>query len=322
VRQHINVDQVYDLYAMRIITRSVQDCYAVLGIIHNVWRPVPGRIKDFIAMPRPNFYQSLHTSVITEDGTPFEVQIRTDEMHRMAEEGIAAHWKYKDGLVSAQDEQRLAWLRQVVAWERHVSDSHALLSTLKIDLYPEEVYTFTPKGKVVVLPRESTPIDFAYTIHTEVGHTCVGAKVNGRMVPLRHKLHSGDIVEIITQPTHKPSRDWLAVVRSSRARNKIKHWLNIHQRERAIEIGKKLIEKEARKYRIALKELKDEELQRIASDYGLGRPDDLMAGIGYGKYSARQVLAKLAPAGSEPVPDAEETREKDAGITSVVRRVF
>jgi guanosine-3',5'-bis(diphosphate) 3'-pyrophosphohydrolase len=322
VRQHINVDQVYDLYAMRVITRSVQDCYAVLGIIHNVWRPVPGRIKDFIAMPRPNFYQSLHTSVITEDGTPFEVQIRTDEMHKMAEEGIAAHWKYKDGAVSAQDEQRLAWLRQVVEWQRDVSDPNEFLSTLKVDLYPEEVYTFTPKGKVVVLPRDSTPIDFAYTVHTEVGHTCVGAKVNGRMVPLRHKLHSGDIVEILTQPGHKPSRDWLAVVKSSRARNKIKHWLNIHQRERAIEIGKKLIEKEARKYRIALKELKDEELQRIASDYGLGRPDDLMAGIGYGKYSARQVLAKLAPAGTEPVPDAEEPKEKDAGFTSVVRRVF
>jgi GTP diphosphokinase / guanosine-3',5'-bis(diphosphate) 3'-diphosphatase len=322
VRQHINVDQVYDLYAMRVITRSVQDCYAVLGIIHNVWRPVPGRIKDFIAMPRPNFYQSLHTSVITEDGTPFEVQIRTEEMHKMAEEGIAAHWKYKDGAVSAQDEQRLAWLRQVVEWQRDVSDPNEFLSTLKVDLYPEEVYTFTPKGKVVVLPRDSTPIDFAYTVHTEVGHSCVGAKVNGRMVPLRHKLHSGDIVEILTQPGHKPSRDWLAVVKSSRARNKIKHWLNIHQRERAIEIGRKLIEKEARKYRIALKELKEEELQRIASDYGLGRTDDLMAGIGYGKYSARQVLAKLAPAGSHPVPDAEEPAEKETGFTSVVRRVF
>ncbi len=298
VRQKISVDQVYDLYAMRVITQSLQDCYAVLGIVHNVWRPVPGRIKDFIAMPRPNFYQSLHTSVITEEGTPFEVQIRTEEMHRMAEEGIAAHWKYKDGPVSAQDEQRLAWLRQVVEWQRDVSDPTEFLSTLKIDLYPEEVYTFTPKGKVVVLPRESTPIDFAYTIHTEVGHSCVGAKVNGRMVPLRHKLHSGDIVEIITQPGHKPSRDWLAAVKSSRARNKIKHWLNIHQRERAVEIGRKLIEKEARKYRVALKEIKDEELRKIASDYGLGQIDDLMAGIGYGKFSARQVLARLAPSSS------------------------
>ena len=319
-RQHITVEQVYDLYAMRVITQSIQDCYAVLGIIHNLWRPVPGRIKDFIAMPRPNLYQSLHTSVISEEGTPFEVQIRTEEMHKMAEEGIAAHWKYKDGPVSAQDEQRLAWLRQVVEWQRDVSDPSEFLSTLKIDLYPEEVYTFTPKGKVVVLPRDSSPIDFAYSVHTEVGHSCVGAKVNGRMVPLRFKLHSGDIVEILTQAGHKPSRDWLAIAKSSRARNKIKHWLNVHQRERAIEIGRKLIEKEARKYRISLKDIKDEELQKIASDYGAGRPDDLMAGIGYGKYSARQILGRMAPAAGTPIADEEQ--EKPSGLASVVRRVF
>jgi GTP diphosphokinase / guanosine-3',5'-bis(diphosphate) 3'-diphosphatase len=319
-RQHITVEQVYDLCAMRVITQSVQDCYAVLGIIHNLWRPVPGRIKDFIAMPRPNLYQSLHTSVIAEEGTPFEVQIRTEEMHKMAEEGIAAHWKYKDGPVSAQDEQRLAWLRQVVEWQRDVSDPSEFLSTLKIDLYPEEVYTFTPKGKVVVLPRDSSPIDFAYSVHTEVGHSCVGAKVNGRMVPLRFKLHSGDIVEILTQAGHKPSRDWLAIAKSSRARNKIKHWLNVHQRERAIEIGRKLIEKEARKYRVSLKDIKDEEWQKIASDYGAGRPDDLMAGIGYGKYSARQILGRMAPAAGAPLADEEQ--EKPSGLASVVRRVF
>ena len=325
-RQRISVDQVYDLFAMRVITRSLQDCYAVLGIIHNRWRPVPGRIKDFIAMPRPNFYQSLHTSVITEDGTPFEIQIRTEEMHKMAEEGIAAHWKYKDGPVSAQDEQRLAWLRQVVEWQRDVSDPNEFLSALKVDLYPEEVYTFTPKGKVVVLPREATPIDFAYTIHTEVGHTCVGAKVNGRMVPLRHKLHSGDIVEIITQAGHKPSRDWLGLVKSSRSRNKIKHWLNVHQRERAIEIGRKLIEKEARKYRIALKDMKDDDLLKVAGGYGLGKVDDLMSGIGYGKYSARQVLARLLPAGATPSMagdiESEGLSNKPGAIAGVVRRVF
>src|SRR3984957_9485790 len=325
-RQRISVDQVYDLFAMRVITRSLQDCYAVLGIIHNIWRPVPGRIKDFIAMPRPNFYQSLHTSVITEDGTPFEIQIRTEEMHKMAEEGIAAHWKYKDGPVSAQDEQRLAWLRQVVEWQRDVSDPNEFLSTLKVDLYPEEVYTFTPKGKVVVLPRDATPVDFAYSVHTEVGHTCVGAKVNGRMVPLRHKLKSGDIVEILTQPGHKPSRDWLGLVKSSRSRNKIKHWLNVHQRERAIEIGRKVIEKEARKYRIALKEIKDDELLKVASGYGLGKVDDLMSGIGYGKYSARQVLARLLPSGATPSMagdiEAEGLSNKPGAIASVVRRVF
>src|SRR6202049_2132461 len=323
-RQHITVEQVYDLYAMRVITQSIQDCYAVLGIIHNLWRPVPGRIKDFIAMPRPNLYQSLHTSVISEEGTPFEVQIRTEEMHKMAEEGIAAHWKYKDGPVSAQDEQRLAWLRQVVEWQRDVSDPSEFLSTLKVDLYPEEVYTFTPKGKVVVLPRDATPVDFAYSVPTEVGHTCVGAKVNGRMVPLRHKLHSGDIVEILTQAGHKPSRDWLGLVKSSRSRNKIKHWLNVHQRERSIEIGRKVIEKEARKYRIALKEIKDEELLKVANGYGLGKVDDLMSGIGYGKYSARQVLARLLPAGATPSMagdiEAEGLSNKAGAIASGVRR--
>src|SRR3974390_633369 len=325
-KQRISVDQVYDLCAMRVITRSLQDCYAVFGIVHNVWRPVPGRIKDFIAMPRPNFYQSLHTAVITEDGTPFEIQIRTEEMHKMAEEGIAAHWKYKDGPVSAQDEQRLAWLRQVVEWQRDVSDPNEFLSTLKVDLYPDEVYTFTPKGKVVVLPRDATPIDFAYSMHTEGWHTCIGGKVNGRMVPLSYKLHTGDIVEILTQPGHKPSRDWLGLVKSSRSRNKIKHWLNVHQRERAIEIGRKLIEKEARKYRIALKEIKDEDLVKVASAYGLGRADDLMAGIGYGKYSARQVLAKLLPSGATPsiagAIEAEGLTSQPGGIASVVRRVF
>jgi GTP pyrophosphokinase len=316
IKQKIAADQIYDLLALRVITYSVTDCYAVLGIIHNAWRPVPGRIKDFIAMPRPNLYQSLHTTVIAEDGHPFEVQIRTEEMHKLAEEGIAAHWKYKDGPISARDEQRLAWLRQVVEWQREMADPGEFLSTLKIDLYPEEVYTFTPKGKVVILPREATPIDFAYTVHTEVGHTCVGAKVNGRIVPLRSKLRSGDIVEIMTQAGHKPSRDWLSIVKSSRARQKIKHWLNIHQRERAIEIGRKLIEKEARKYRIALKDIKDPELLKVALEYGLGKVDDLMAGIGYGKYSSRSVLAKVLP-GSNLQPG-----EEHQGVASAVKRAF
>ena len=318
-RQHIAVDQVYDLLAIRIVAGSVKDCYAVLGSIHNLWRPVPGRIKDFIAMPRPNLYQSLHTTVISENGTPFEVQIRTEEMHKIAEEGIAAHWKYKDGApVSAKDEQRLAWLRQVVDWQREVADPGEFLSTFKVELYPEEVYTFTPKGQVVILPRDATVVDFAYAVHTEVGNTCTGGKVNGRMVPLRTKLNNGDIVEIVTKEGHKPSRDWLGFVRSSRARNKIKHWLNIHQRERAIEIGRKLIEKEARKYRIALKEIKEEDFQKVAGEHGLGRPDDLIAGIGYGKFSARQVLGRLVP---ESMGVAPEERPA-GGFGSVIRRVF
>ncbi len=323
-RQHISVDQIYDMLALRVITQSVNDCYAVLGIIHNQWRPVPGRIKDFIAMPRPNLYKSLHTTVIADNGHAFEVQIRTEEMHKMAEEGIAAHWKYKDGPVSARDEQRLAWLRQVVEWQRDVENAEEFYSTLKIDLFPEEVYTFTPKGKIVILPREATPIDFAYNIHTEVGHSCVGAKVNGRIVPLRYKLRSGDIVEILTQTGHNPNRDWLAFVKSARARQKIKHWLNIHQRERAIEIGRKLIEKEARKYRVSMKEINDEKLTRVASEHGLGRPDDLLAAIGYGKFSARVILARLVPAQQTSNASNELSEpEDDTGVlTSVVRRVF
>src|SRR5215467_7263721 len=312
LRQRITVDQVYDLLAVRIITKSVKDCYTVLGSIHQMWRPVPGRIKDFIAMPRPNLYQSLHTTVITEEGHQFEVQIRTEEMHKMAEEGIAAHWKYKYGSpVTAKDEKRLAWLRQVVEWQQDVKDPSEFLSTLKVDLYPEEVYTFTPKGKVVILPRDATAVDFAYAIHTEVGHTCVGSRVNGRIVPLRYRLRNGDVVEIMTQPGHNPSRDWLSFAKSSRARNKIRHWLNIHQRERAIEIGKKLLEKQARKYRLALKNFDEEETDKIAKEYGLGNAQDLMAGIGYGKYSARQVLAKLSPGLTEAAP---EEAPKDTGM--------
>ncbi|HEV2112597.1 MAG TPA: bifunctional (p)ppGpp synthetase/guanosine-3',5'-bis(diphosphate) 3'-pyrophosphohydrolase, partial [Terriglobales bacterium] len=324
-RQRISVDQVYDFLAIRIITHSVKDCYATLGTIHNLWRPVAGRIKDFIAMPRPNLYQSLHTTVIAENGTPFEVQIRTEEMHHMCEDGIAAHWKYKDGVpVTAKDEERLAWLRQVVEWQKEVKDPAEFLTGLKIDLYPEEVYTFTPKGKVVVLPRDATPVDFAYAIHTEVGERCVGAKVNARMVPLRTKLNSGDIVEIVTNPGHHPSRDWLTFVRSTRARHKIKHWLNLHQRERAIEIGRKLIEREAKKYRLSLKSVNEKEMAKAASEYGVARPDDLMAGIGYGKFSARSVLAKLVPATTEPeaTAAADKADGKDSGISSVVRRVF
>src|SRR4051812_24976629 len=317
-RQRIAVDQVYDLLAARIITKSVKDCYGALGAIHNLWRPVPGRIKDFIAMPRPNLYQSLHTTVIAENGTPFEVQIRTEEMHAMAEEGIAAHWKYKDGPVTAKDEQRLAWLRQVVEWQREVTDPNEFLSTLKVDLYPEEVYTFTPKGKIVILPRSATPVDFAYSVHTEVGHHCVGAKVNGRMVPLRTKLNSGDIVEILTQPHHNPSRDWLSFVKAARARQKIKHWLNIHQRERAIEIGRKLMEREAKKYRINLKGIAEKEYERVSSDYGVARTDDLMAGIGFGRFSARQVLGKLAPVNEQQPPAPPAPEPQTGGIGSVV----
>jgi guanosine-3',5'-bis(diphosphate) 3'-pyrophosphohydrolase len=326
-RQRITVDQVYDLLAVRIITRSVKDCYSALGAIHSLWRPVPGRIKDFIAMPRPNLYQSLHTTVMTEGGMQFEVQIRTEEMHKLAEEGIAAHWKYKDGApVTAKDEQRLAWLRQLVEWQREVSDPNEFISTLKIDLYPEEVYTFTPKGKVVILPRDATPVDFAYSVHTEVGNTCTGARVNGRLVPLRYKLHNGDIVEIITQTGHAPSRDWLTFVKSSRARNKIKHWIQVHLRERAIEIGRKVIEREAKKYRVSLKEISDEQYAKSASEYGVSSGQDLLAAVGYGRIGARGVLIKLSPAAAQEIAPRTDN-ELDAassahGLPSVIRQIF
>ena len=296
-KTQIAVDQVYDLLAIRIITETQTECYAVLGLIHSLWRPVPGRVKDFIAIPRANLYQSLHTTVMGDTGHQFEVQIRTEEMHRIAEEGIAAHWKYKAGesVISARDEQRLAWVRQLVEWQREMTDPNEFLSSLKMDLYPEEVYTFTPKGKVVIVPADGTPVDFAYTVHTEVGHMCVGAKINGRMVPLKTKLRNGDIVEIVTQNGHAPSRDWLGFVKSPRARNKIKHWLNENQRQRAIEVGRKLLEREARKFKVPMAQLGDADLARVAGDYGLATATDIVAAIGFGKHSARQILNKLAP---------------------------
>ena len=304
-RQKIAIDQVYDLMALRIVTDSVKNCYAALGVIHNQWRPIPGRIKDFIAIPRPNLYQSLHTSVVGPHGQHFEVQIRTDEMHRIAEEGIAAHWKYKEGRKGpGDDDQRIAWLRHLVEWQREMKDPGEFMSTLKVDLYPEEVYAFTPKGKVIVLPRDGTAIDFAYAIHSDVGNTCVGAKVNGRIVPLRSSLRNGDIVEIMTQPGHQPSKDWLSLVKTSRARNKIKHVIGAQEREKAIEIGQKYLEKEARRFGVHLGKIPKAELERVASEYGYSKIEDLHAALGYGKFSARQVLQNAAPAQfHDPQPD-------------------
>jgi GTP pyrophosphokinase len=302
-RQRIPMDQVYDLMALRIITDSVKNCYAALGVIHNEWHPIPGRIKDFIAIPRPNLYQSLHTSVMGPNGVAFEVQIRTEEMHRIAEEGIAAHWKYKEGKKGlTPDDQRIAWLRQLVEWQRELRDPGEFMSTLKVDLYPEEVYAFTPLGRVVVLPRGATPIDFAYAIHTDVGHTCVGSKVNGRIVPLKTALKNGDVVEILTQAGHVPSKDWLSFVKTSRARNKIKHVINATERERAIDIGQKYLDKEARRLGVAMSRIQRVELERVASTYGFSKIEDLHAALGYGRYSARQVLHNLAP---DQVPERE-----------------
>ena len=326
-RAKVTFDQVYDFLALRVITQDVSSCYAVFGLIHALWRPVPGRIKDFIAIPRANRYQSLHTTVIGDSGHQFEVQIRTEEMHRIAEEGIAAHWKYKAGgsVITARDEERLNWIRQLVEWQKEMTDPNEFLSSLKMDLYPDEVYTFTPKGKVVVVPADGTPVDFAYTIHTEVGHTCVGAKVNSRMVPLRTKLRNGDIVEIITQKDHKPSRDWLTFVKSPRARNKIKHWLNEDQRRRAVEIGRKLLEREARKFKVPMNQIDDQDLGRIANEYGVATAADLLATLGQGKHSAHQILNKLAPgydsAAAEETPETKPIPGSEEAMSDAVRKL-
>ena len=295
-RQKVTLEQVYDLLALRVITDTKSNCYAALGVIHAQWRPIPGRIKDFVAMPRPNLYQSLHTSVITDGGQRFEVQIRTEEMHRTAEEGICAHWKYKEGQSGADaDDRRMTWLRQLVEWQREVSDPSDFLSTLKIDLYPEDVYVFTPKGKLITLPSGATPVDFAYAIHTEVGHRCTTAKLEGRIVPLKHKLQNGDIVEIGMQPNAHPSRDWLLFVKTSRARNKIKQWLNAQRRRKAEEIGVKLLEKEARRVKVSLKAAPAAGIKEVCREYGCSSLADLHVMLGYGRHSARQVVAKLFP---------------------------
>src|SRR5882757_7817484 len=313
-RQQRGLEQIYDLLAVRVITDCERNCYAALGVVHHIWRPVPGRFKDYIAMPRPNLYQSLHTTVI-HSGQPFEVQIRTQEMHRIAEEGVAAHWKYKSGKpASEDDDQRIAWMRQLIEWSQELQEPGEFLSTLKVDLAPVEVYAFTPKGRVLELPRGATPVDFAYSVHTEVGHQCVGAKVNGQMVSLRHEIVSGDVVEILTQKGHKPSRDWLSFVKSSHAKSKIRHFINTQEREEATEMGKRLLENESRNFPRGLKKIPNEDLQKLSSEYGLSRVEDLFAAVGFGKYSARQVLSRYfgepTREPDKPVEDAKPTLVK------------
>jgi GTP pyrophosphokinase len=288
-------DEIYDLTAVRVITSSVRDCYGALGMIHSLWKPVPGRFKDFIAMPKVNMYQSLHTTVIGPKGDPVEIQIRTMEMHRIAEEGIAAHWLYKEKK-SERDkfDQAFVWLRQVLEWQQEMKDPREFMESVRVDLFPDEVYVFTPKGDVKPLPEGSTPIDFAFAIHTEVGTHCVGAKVNGKLVPLRYTLRQGDIVEILTSPTQHPSRDWLKIVKSSRARTKINQWLKVEERSRSLAIGRDLFEREAKKYRLSPSSLlAGDELKRAAADFGFPAIDDLLASVGYGKTSVHQVIGKL-----------------------------
>jgi len=316
--QKIGVDQVYDYIAFRIIADSVKDCYGAMGIVHSIWRPVPGRIKDYIAIPKANMYQSLHTSVMTDRGQPFEVQIRTEEMHRIAEEGIAAHWHYKeqDGATSGRDVEKMAWLRQLMEWQNEMEDAGDFLELVKVDLFPDEVYAFTPKGRVMPFRNGATPIDFAYAVHTEVGHHTSGAKVNGKIVPLDYTLQNGDIVEIMTHPNRHPSRDWLSTAHTSRARSKIRAWLNANERKSSVALGKELTDKEFRKYKVSMKSFKgDEKLDAALKKLGVSSLDDFYAAVGYGKFSPKSLVATL-------LPEDDLEVKPESVVTRVVRRAL
>ena len=320
-RREVDAAELYDILAFRIVTPETHDCYAALGLVHQLWRPVPGRIKDYIAMPKPNFYQSLHTTVMGEAAQPFEIQIRTREMDLISERGIAAHWKYKEGKFGPHaDDARFQWLRSLVDWQSDVSDPRQFLSSLKVDLYPDEVYTFTPKGEVFAFPRGATPVDFAFRVHTDVGHRCVGARVNGRLVPLRTTLSSGDIVEILTAPNQTPSRDWLSFVATSRARHKIRHYIQAQEKDQAVELGRRLLERELKKYRKSVKKLESE--GKLAADlatWGFSRLEDLYAALGYGKLAPRNVLERLIPADQLDRPD---TPRPETAVSRVVRKIL
>src|SRR5438270_12792940 len=291
-----SVSQLHDIVAFRLILKTVPACYEALGLIHSLWKPVPGRFKDYVAIPKPNMYQSLHTTVIGPSGERIEIQMRTEEMHRIAEEGIAAHWAYKEGNKGGKDEQKFAWLRQLMEWQHDLKDPREFLETVKVDLFTDEVFVFTPKGDVRSLPQGSCPIDFAYAIHSEVGAHCAGAKVNGKMVPLRYKLKNGDSVEILTNANVRPNKDWLGFVKTSRAQAKIRQFIKMQQRERSLEIGRDLLEREFRRFDLTFgKSVKTREFLKIANDYGHARADDLVSAVGYGKLSPTNVLQRLLP---------------------------
>jgi GTP pyrophosphokinase len=319
-------DEIYDLTAVRVVTTSVRDCYGALGVIHSLWKPVPGRFKDFIAMPKVNMYQSLHTTVIGPKGDPVEIQIRTQEMHRVAEEGIAAHWLYKERKTGRDKfDDAFTWLRQLMESQNEMKDPKEFLDTVRLDLFPDEVYVFTPRGDVKPLPEGASPIDFAYGVHTDVGHHCVGAKVNGKLVPLRYTLQQGDIVEIVTSPAQHPSRDWLKMVKSSRARSKINQWLKVEERARSLALGRELFDREAKRHRLSPGTLLgSDEMKKVLSDSGFSSADELLASVGYGKTSVQQVLGKLAPAvvheAERPaVPDGRPARSSRKSNGSAVR---
>lgn len=291
----LSLDQIFDLIAFRVIVDTVKDCYTVLGLVHSLWKPIPGKFKDYISMPKANMYQSLHTTVVGPEGERIEIQIRTEEMHRLAEFGVAAHWLYKEG-GQVQDADRFSWLRQILDWQGDLKDSRDFLSTLRLDLFQDEVYVFTPKGQVKELPEGATPVDFAYAIHTEVGHHCAGAKVNGRIAPLNTPLKNGDTVEILTDPSRHPSRDWLQFVKSARARSRIKQWINTEERARSITLAKELLEKEGRRMGVNFaRALKNGDLEPVAREFSLKTVDDLLSAVGYARITPRQVLTKLLP---------------------------
>src|SRR5690242_2590882 len=309
-RQSISFEEVYDLTAIRVITDTKMNCYAVLGLIHSLWRPVPGRFKDYIAIPKSNWYQSLHTTVVGPKGEHVEFQIRTEDMHRVAEYGIAAHWKYKErGQVDDKDGKVFSWLRQFVEWHQDLADNRQFMDTVKLDLFHDVVYVFTPKGLVKEMPKGSTPVDFAYAIHTEVGDHCVGSKVNGKIVPLKHQLSSGDAVEILTAPTQVPHKDWLKFVRTSRAKTKIKHWLTSEEQKRSVEIGRRLLEREFRRHDLPPAQLfKSDRLLSVARELGCESADELAAAVGYGRLPTAQVISRLIPRpAGEQTPTTEDT---------------
>lgn len=320
--QHLELDRIYDLTAFRIIVDSLEACYQTLGIVHAAWEPVPGRYKDYITKPKPNMYQSLHTTVIGPYGERMEVQIRTQDMDRVAREGIAAHWFYKEANrqngrkdkalegIDEQEVQRFSWLRQLLEPEKGWSNPKEFFETVKVDLYPDEVYVFSPQGEVKVLPRGATPIDFAYHVHTMVGHRCVGARVNGKIVPLRSELGNGDTVEILTATKHHPSKDWLNFVKTNKAKNRIRHWIKTEERDSSIALGRDTCEREFRKRGLNFNHyLNSQELQEIAKSFSLQSVDDLLAAVGYKKISAMQVVGRI-----EAVQPAEEPAREDLPV--------
>jgi len=306
-KQAISFDEVYDLTALRIITDSKMNCYALLGVIHSLWRPLPGRFKDYIAIPKSNLYQSLHTTVVGPKGEHVEFQIRTDEMHRVAEYGIAAHWKYKEqGQIDDKDSKTFGWLRQFVEWQKDLPDNRQFMDSVKLELFHDVVYVFTPKGSVKELPKGSTPIDFAYAIHTEVGDHCVGAKINGKIIPLKHELDSGDTIEILTSPNQTPHKDWLKFVRTSRAKTKIKHWIKVEEQKRSTEIGRRLLEAEFRRHGLApAQALKSSQLLEVARHEGYETVDELAAAVGFGRVATPQVVSRLVAPASTGAPAVE-----------------